>query len=90
VRINKVLKSVLGLNREVVITGRELTGVDGGDGASRPKLEVRVRLRKRRRGPCGRCAVASSVRGSTKATAERVKWVLPVRSVGFRCWSRAC
>jgi hypothetical protein len=22
--------------------------------------------------------------------AERVKWVLPVRSVGFRCGSRAC
>lgn len=56
-RINKVLKSVLGLNRDVVITGRELTGAD--DGASRPKLEVRVRLRKSRRDRCGRCGTLS-------------------------------
>jgi transposase len=57
VRINKVLKSVLGLNRDVVITGWELTETD--DGGSRPKLEVRVRLRNRRRGPCGRCGTLS-------------------------------
>jgi transposase len=57
VRINRVLKSVMGLNRDVVITGWELTETD--DGASRPKLEVRVRLRNRRRGPCGRCGTLS-------------------------------
>jgi transposase len=53
VRVNKVLKKVLGLGREVVIVGRELTGVD--DETVRPKLEVQVRLRAGRRGRCGRC-----------------------------------
>ncbi len=57
-RVNKVLKSVLGLGRDVVITGRELTGAD--DGVSRPRLEVRVRLRNARRGRCGRCGTRSA------------------------------
>ena len=56
-RINKVLKNVLGLGEGVVIVGRELTEVD--DAAARPALEVRVRLRKRRRGRCGRCGTHS-------------------------------
>lgn len=52
-RVNKVLKKVLGLGHDVVITGRELVEVD--DENVRPKLEVRVRLRTARRGRCGRC-----------------------------------
>lgn len=57
-RTHKVLKSVLGLDGQVVITGWQLAGVDD-DGAGRPHLEVGVRLRKRRRGACGRCQTAS-------------------------------
>jgi transposase len=53
VRVNKVLKKVLGLGREVVIVGREL--VEADDETVRPKLEVQVRLRAGRRGRCGRC-----------------------------------
>lgn len=56
-RINKVLKNVLGLGEGVVIVGRELTEVD--DAAARPALEVRVRLRTRRRDRCGRCGTRS-------------------------------
>jgi hypothetical protein len=48
VRVNKVVKKLLGLGREVVIVGREL--VEAGDEAVRPKLEVQVRLRAGRRG----------------------------------------
>ena len=57
-RTHKVLKSVLGLDGQVVITGWQLAGVDD-EGVGRPHLEVRVRLRKRRRGACGRCQTAS-------------------------------
>jgi len=53
VRVNKVLKTVLGLDRRVVITGWDLAEDDGDH--ARSKLEVRVRQRKHRRGWCGRC-----------------------------------
>lgn len=56
-RVNKVLKKVLGLGHDVVIVGRELTGDD--DENVRPKLEVWVRLRVARRGRCGRCGTRS-------------------------------
>ena len=52
-RVNKVLKKVLGLGREVVIVGREL--VESDDEAVRPSLQIEVRLRAGRRGRCGRC-----------------------------------
>ncbi len=52
-RVNKVLKTVLGLDRRVVITGWDLAEDDGDH--ARSKLEVRVRQRKHRRGWCGRC-----------------------------------
>jgi transposase len=58
VRVNKVLKKVLGLGREVVIVGREL--VEADDEAVRPKLEVEVRLRAGRRGRCGRCGTKAA------------------------------
>ncbi|MEX1162281.1 MAG: ISL3 family transposase, partial [Nitriliruptor sp.] len=57
-RLNKVLKSVLGLGRDVVITGRELSGEDDPD--VRPSLQVRVRLRTARRGRCGRCGAKAT------------------------------
>ena len=56
-RINKVLKKVLGLGRDVVIVGREL--VDNDDNV-RAKLEVRVRPRVARQGRCGRCGTKAA------------------------------
>lgn len=56
-RINKVLKKVLGLGDEVVIVGWELPADDREE--VRPKLSVRVRRRVARRGPCGRCGTSS-------------------------------
>ena len=53
-RVSKVLKAVLGLHRDVVITGVEL--VD----EVRPRLVVRVRVKQRRRGRCGRCGELGS------------------------------
>jgi transposase len=53
VRVNKVLKRVLGLGREVVIVGWELTGLD--EVGVRACLQVEVGLRAGRRGRCGRC-----------------------------------
>ena len=53
-RVNKVLKKVLGLGTDVVIVGWELTGDDEMPEV-RPALEVRVRRRVSRRGRCGRC-----------------------------------
>ena len=52
-RVNKVLKKVLGLGHDVVIVGRNL--VEDDYESVRPKLEVRVRPRASRRGRCGRC-----------------------------------
>jgi len=57
VRVNKVLKKVLGLGDDVVITGWELTGAEEED--TRANLEVTVRLRVSKRGPCGRCGTKS-------------------------------
>ena len=53
-RVNKVLRAILGFTREVVITGVEL--IDG----TRPRLRVQVRPRRRRRGRCGRCGELGS------------------------------
>ena len=52
-RVNKVIRSLLGLGGEVVIVGWELAGLD--DTSVRPSLQVEVRLRVGRRGRCGRC-----------------------------------
>jgi len=49
VRVKTLLIKVLGLCRDVVICAWELHGGD------RPRLDVRVRSRTRRRGRCGRC-----------------------------------
>ena len=49
-RVKSVLGTLLGLCTAVVISGFELV-----DAAERPKLVVKVRLRSRRRGRCGRC-----------------------------------
>ena len=59
-RVNKVLNRVLGLGREVVIVGWELTGLD--EVAVRPSLAVEVRLR------AGRRAVAAAVSSRRRAT----------------------
>ena len=48
-RVSKVLKAICGLGREVVIRGFELIEGD------RPRLDVWVRPKVRRRGRCGRC-----------------------------------
>ncbi len=56
-RPKKLLRTILGLGRPVVVTGWELTD-SAGDGA-RPKVEVQVRLKARRRGRCGRCGTVS-------------------------------
>ncbi|MBK5224032.1 MAG: transposase family protein [Acidimicrobiia bacterium] len=48
-RVKKVLMAVLGLCRETVVRSWELH--DG----ERPRLEVRIRAKVRRRGRCGRC-----------------------------------
>ncbi len=58
-RINKVVKKVLGLGPEVVIVGWDLIEADGVPGG-RPCLQVRVRRRAGRRGACGRCGTAST------------------------------
>jgi len=59
VRVNKVLKKVLGLGADVVITGWDLTGPDDDTSGVRPALEVRLRRRVSRRGRCGRCGTRS-------------------------------
>ena len=48
-RVSKVLRAVCGFTREVVIMGVEVVAGD------RPRLEVHVRPKARRRGRCGRC-----------------------------------
>lgn len=53
-RVKKVLMALLGLGREVVVTGWELAGGD------RPCLVVTVRVKVRRRGRCGRCGKLAS------------------------------
>ena len=53
-RVKKVLKSVAGLSREVVVDGYEM--VDAGRGC----LTIQVRVRRRRRGACGRCGELAS------------------------------
>lgn len=55
-RINKVVKKLLGLGREVVVEGVDL--VEGGD-CDRPKLIVDIRPRAGGRLRCGRCATPS-------------------------------
>ncbi|HEX6597599.1 MAG TPA: ISL3 family transposase [Acidimicrobiales bacterium] len=55
-RVKTVLRSVLGLCREVVIRGFELEQADGG---GRPRLVVSVRVKMGRRGRCGRCSTPS-------------------------------
>lgn len=55
-RVNKVLKSLLGLGRDVVIIDRDLFEADG---KRRARLEILVRLRASRRGRCGRCGASS-------------------------------
>jgi transposase len=54
VRVKKVLMAVLGLCRETVVLGWELH-----DGA-RPRVEVWLRVKARRRGRCGRCGKLAS------------------------------
>ena len=56
-RPKKLLRTILGLGPAVVVTGWVLTD-SAGDGA-RPKVEVHVRLKARRRGRCGRCGTVS-------------------------------
>ena len=53
-RVKKVLMAVLGLCREAVIRGWELYDGD------RPCLGVRLRVKARRRGRCGRCGELAS------------------------------
>ena len=53
-RVKNVLMAVLGLCRETVIGSWELH--DG----QRPRLEVRIRAKVRRRGRCGRCGELAS------------------------------
>ncbi|MFV0524085.1 MAG: helix-turn-helix domain-containing protein [Acidimicrobiales bacterium] len=53
-RVNKVLRAVLGFTREVVIIAVEV--VEG----SRPVLRVQVRSKVRRRGRCGRCGKSAA------------------------------
>jgi transposase len=54
VRVSKVLRAVLGLDRGVVIVAVEVA--DG----PRPRLRVHVRAKVRRRGRCGRCGALSA------------------------------
>lgn len=49
-RVNKVLRAVLGFTREIVIMSIEVVS-----GRGRPLLQVHVRSKQRRRGRCGRC-----------------------------------
>ena len=53
-RVEKVLKSMLGMCRESVIRAAEL--IEG----ERPKLMIWVRVRAARRGCCGRCGEQAS------------------------------
>lgn len=55
-QVKKVLVAVLGLCRETVIMGWALVESDG----LRPRVEVQVRAKVRRRGRCGRCGVEAS------------------------------
>lgn len=55
-RLNKVVKKLLGLCKEVVIRSCD---VYQPDERSRPGLIVHVRLKQRRRGKCGRCERSS-------------------------------
>lgn len=55
-RSKKVLTSLLGLGRAVVILGWTL---HEGSPDERPRLEVRIRQRSRRKGNCGRCGAAA-------------------------------
>lgn len=52
-RVNKLLRQLLGLIREVVIEGHEL--VEPVEPGARPRLVVRLRLRSRHVLRCGRC-----------------------------------
>jgi transposase len=54
VRVSKVLKAICGFTREVVIVGVEVVEGD------RPRVDVHVRPKARRRGRCGRCGVLAS------------------------------
>lgn len=51
-RITKVLREILGLTKDVVVSRFELVGEDG---ESRPTLKVWVRQRAGRKGRCGAC-----------------------------------
>lgn len=53
-RVKRVLMAVLGLGREAVVRSWEL------DEGERPRLAVRVRVKVRRRGRCGRCGQLAS------------------------------
>ena len=53
-RVSKVLRTILGFTREVVILGVEVVA------EGRPVLRVHVRSKVRRRGRCGRCGRLSS------------------------------
>ena len=53
-RVKKVLKSIAGLSRAVVVRGYEMVDAD------RPRLVIQVRVRQRRRGCCGRCGELAS------------------------------
>lgn len=57
-RPNKILKKLLGLGSDVVITGYHLIE-DERDDSVRPRLRVRLRRRVSRRGPCGTCGQPS-------------------------------
>ena len=46
-RVNKVLRTILGFTREVVVTSVEVVS------GARPRLRVGRRLKVRRRGRCG-------------------------------------
>lgn len=53
-RVSKVLNAICGFTRGVVIIGAELVA------GARPRLEVHVRPKVRRRGRCGRCGQLAS------------------------------
>lgn len=54
-RVNTLLRQLLGLVREVVIVGHELVGLSEPEAGMRPRLVVHLRLRSRRALCCGRC-----------------------------------
>ena len=89
-RVNKVLKKVLGLGDDVVITGWELTGAEEED--TRANLEVTVRLRVSKRGPCGRCGTKSPRFAATAAPgvwASAAVLVAALAVSGFVVWRLA-